>query len=392
MTWKEYETDLDKRLADLHSRVHRGTYRAQPSKRAYIPKADGRQRPLGIAALEDKIVQHAVVRVLNEIYEEDFKGFSYGFRPGRSQHDALDALWVGIMRKKVSWVLDADVRDFFGSISHEWMVKFLRHRIADRRILRLIQKWLRAGVSEDGQWSKSEVGTPQGAVVSPLLANIYLHYVFDLWVQHWRKHRAAGEVIVVRYADDSVLGFQYRADAERFLRDWRERLQQFGLELHPDKTRLIEFGRFTVASRKQRGEGKPETFDFLGFTHICGQSRKNGKFLVLRKTMRKRLLTKLKELKEEFRHRWHESVADLGRWLRSVVQGYFNYHAVPGNIASLRSFRLEVARRWLRALRRRGQKHPMTWERLQPIADHWLPLPKILHPYPNLRFDTRHLR
>ena len=392
MTWKEYEMDLDKRLADLHSRVHRGTYRAQPSKRAYIPKADGRQRPLGIAALEDKIVQHAVVTVLNQIYEEDFKGFSYGFRPGRSQHEALDALWVGIMRKKVSWVLDADVRDFFGTISHEWMVKFLQHRIADRRILRLIQKWLRAGVSEEGQWSKTEVGTPQGSVVSPMLANVYLHYVFDLWVQHWRKHRATGEVIVVRYADDSVLGFQYRADAERFLRDWRERLQQFGLELHPDKTRLIEFGRFAVASRKQRGEGKPETFDFLGFTHICGQSRKNGKFLVLRKTMRKRLLKKLNELKEELRQRWHDSVAELGRWLKSVVQGYFNYHAVPGNIASLRSFRLEVTRRWLRALRRRGQKHPMTWDRLQPAVDHWLPLPKILHPYPNLRFDARHLR
>jgi len=392
MTWKGYETNLDQRLADLHSQVHRGTYRAQPSKRAYIPKADGRQRPLGIAALEDKIVQHAVVRVLNQIYEEDFKGFSYGFRPGRSQHQALDALWVGIMRKKVSWVLDADIRDFFGSISHEWMVKFLQHRIADRRILRLIQKWLRAGVSEQGQWSKTEVGTPQGAVVSPLLANIYLHYVFDLWVQHWRKHRATGEVIVVRYADDSVLGFQSRADAERFLRDWRERLQQFGLELHPDKTRLIEFGRFAAASRKRRGEGKPETFDFLGFTHICGQSRKYGKFLVLRKTMRKRLLAKLKELKEELRHRWHDSVADLGRWLRSVVQGYFNYHAVPGNIASLRSFRVEVRRRWMRALRRRGQKHAITWDRLQAIADPWLPIPKILHPYPNLRFDARHPR
>jgi group II intron reverse transcriptase/maturase len=347
---------------------------------------------LGVAALEDKIVQHAVVRVLNQIYEEDFKGFSYGFRPRRSQHDALDALWVGIMRKKVSWVLDADIRDFFGSISHEWMMKFLQHRIADRRILRLIQKWLRAGVSEEGQWSKTEVGTPQGAVVSPLLANIYLHYVFDLWVQHWRKRRATGEVIVVRYADDSVLGFQFCGDAERFLRDWRERLQQFGLELHPDKTRLIEFGRFAAASRKRRGEGKPETVDFLGFTHICGQARRSGKFLVLRKTMRKRLLAKLKELKEELRHRWHDSVADLGRWLRSVVQGYFNYHAVPGNIASLRSFRAEVRRRWMRALRRRGQKHPMTWERLDRVADPWLPIPKILHPYPNLRFDARHAR
>jgi len=392
VTWKEYETDLDKRLEDLYSRVHRGAYRAQPSKRAYIPKEDGRQRPLGIAALEDKIVQHAVGTVLNQIYEEDFLGFSYGFRPGRSQHDALDALWVGIMRKKVSWVLDADIRDFFGTISHEWLVKFLQHRIADRRILRLIKKWLRAGVSEDGEWSKTEVGTPQGAVISPLLANVYLHYVFDLWVQHWRKHRATGEVIVVRYADDSVLGFQCRADAERFLQEWSERLRKFGLELHPDKTRLIEFGRFAAVSRKQRGEGKPETFNFLGFTHICGQSRKNGKFLVLRKTVRKRFLAKLKQLREELRRRWHQPVAELGKWLRRVVQGYFNYHAVPGNLASLSSFRLEVSKRWLRALRRRGQKHPMTWVRLRPVIERWLPLPTLLHPYPNLRFDAKHLR
>ena len=392
MTWKEYETDLDKRLEDLHSRVHRGAYRALPSKRAYIPKTDGRQRPLGIAALEDKIVQHAVGTVLNQIYEEDFLGFSYGFRPGRSQHDALDALWVGIMRKKVSWVLDADIRDFFGSISHEWMVKFLQHRIADRRILRLIKKWLRAGVSEDGEWSKTEVGTPQGSVISPLLANVYLHYVFDLWVQQWRKHRATGEVIVVRYADDSVLGFQYRTDAERFLQDWRERLRKFELELHPDKTRLIEFGRFAAASRKQRGAGKPETFDFLGFTHICGQSRKNGKFLVLRKTVRKRLFAKLKELKEELRRRWHEPVAELGQWLRSVVQGYFNYHAVPGNFASLNRFRQEVSKRWFCALRRRGQKHPITWTQLDPLIKRWLPNPKILHPYPDLRFDAKYLR
>ena len=392
VTWKDYETDLDKRLEDLHSRVHGGTYRAQPSKRAYILKADGRQRPLGIAALEDKIVQHAVGTVLNQIYEEDFKGFSYGFRPGRRQHDALDALWMGIMRKKVNWVLDADVRDFFGSISHEWMVKFLQHRIADRRILRLIKKWLRAGVSEDGEWSKTEVGTPQGSVISPLLANVYLHYVFDLWVQHWRKHRTSGELIVVRYADDLVLGFQHRGDAEQFLQDWWERLQKFGLELHPDKTRLIEFGRFAAANRKKRGEGKPETFNFLGFTHICGQSRKNGKFLVLRKTIRKRLLAKLRQVKDELRVRMHQPLAELGKWLRSVVQGYFNYHAVPGNLASLQSFRLEVSKRWLRTLFRRSQTSRMTWKRLAAFVEQWLPLPKILHPYPNLRFDAKHLR
>ena len=392
LTWQEYETDLDKRLENLHSRVHRGAYHALPSKRAYIPKQDGRERPLGIAALEDKIVQHAVGRVLTQMYEEDFLGFSYGFRPGRRTHDALDALWVGIMRKKVSWVLDADIRDCYGSFSHEWMVKFLQHRIGDRRILRLIQKWLRAGVLEDGAWSETEKGTPQGSVISPLLANVYLHYVFDRWVQHWRTHRATGEVIVVRYADDSVLGFQFRADAERFLREWRERLQKFGLELHPDKTRLIEFGRFAAANRKQRGEGKPETFNFLGFTHICGQSRKNGKFLVLRKTIRKRLLAKLKEVKDELRMRMHRPLAEVGKWLRSVVQGYFNYHAVPGNLASLQSFRLEVCKRWLRVLFRRSQKSRMTWGRIASFAEHWLPLPKILHPYPNLRFDAKHPR
>ena len=308
-TWKEYETGLDEKLVDLHGQIHRGTYRAQPSKRTYIPKADGRQRPLGIAALEDKIAQQAVVTVLNQIYEEDFLGFSYGFRPGRSQHDALDALWVGILRKKVNWILDADVRGFFDNLSHEWLVKFIEHRIADQRILRLIQKWLRAGVSEEGKWSKTEVGTPQGAVASPLLANIYLHYAFDLWVKHWRKHHATGDVIVVRYADDIVAGFENRADAERFLQEWKERLLKFGLELHPDKTRLMEFGRDAAENRKQRGEGKPEVFNFLGFTHMCGKTRKAGRFIVKRKTIRKRLSAKLRELKEELRRRWHQPVA-----------------------------------------------------------------------------------
>ena len=392
LRWQEYERDLDKRLADLHSRLHRGTYRALPSKRAYIPKPDGRQRPLGIAALEDKIVQQAVGTVLNQIYEEGFLGFSYGFRPGRSAHDALDALYVGLIRKKVNWVLDADIRDCFGSFSHTWMVTFLQHRIGDRRILRLVKKWLRAGVLEDGEWSETEKGTPQGSVISPRLANVYLHYVFDLWVQHWRKHRAAGEVIVVRYADDSVLGFQCRADAERFLREWRERLQKFGLELHPDKTRLIEFGRFAAHDRKVRGEGKPETFNFLGFTHICGQAWKNGKFTVLRKTMRKRLLAKLKEVKIALRRRMHQPLAEVGRWLRSVVQGYFNYHAVPGNLASLRNFRYEVRKRWLRAIRRRSQRSGNTWALLERFAAQGLPVPKILHPYPLLRFDAKHLR
>jgi RNA-directed DNA polymerase len=390
--WKEYETDLDEKLADLHSRIHRGSYRAQPSKRAYIPKADGRRRPLGIAALEDKIVQQAIAAVLNQIYEEDFLGFSYGYRPRRSQHQALDALWVGVMRKKVNWILDADVRGFFDNLSHEWMVKFIEHRIADRRILRLVQKWLKVGVSEEGKWSKTEVGTPQGAVISPLLANIYLHYVFDLWVRHWRKHHATGDVIVVRYADDIVAGFENRADAERFLQQWKDRLQKFGLELHPDKTRLIEFGRSAAANRKQRGEGKPEVFDFLGFTHMCGTARKTGGFIVKRKTIRKRLSAKLRELKEELRRRWHQRVAEVGKWLKSVVQGYFNYHAVPGNLDSLNSFRAQVIFRWYRALRRRSQRDRMTWDRFWPLVDRWIPSAKILHPHPNVRFDAIHLR
>ncbi len=392
VTWKEYETGLDEKLADLQSRIHRGTYRAQPSKRAYIPKADGRQRPLGIAALEDKVVQQAVVTILNQIYEEDFLGFSYGFRPGRSQHQALDALWVGIMRRKVNWILDADIRGFFDHLSHEWLVKFIEHRIADRRILRLIQKWLRAGVSEEGKWSKTEVGTPQGSVASPLLANVYLHYVFDRWVQHWRKHQATGDMVVVRYADDIVAGFENRADAERFLSEWKERLQKFGLELHPDKTRLIEFGREAAKNRKQRGEDKPEVFDFLGFTHMCGKTRKTGRFIVKRKTIRKRLSGKLGELKEELRRRWHQPVAEIGKWLKSVVQGYFNYQAVPGNMDSLNSFRAQVIWRWHRALRRRSQRSRMTWERFWPLVDRWIPSAKILHPHPNVRFDARYPR
>jgi RNA-directed DNA polymerase len=392
MTWQEYGTNLEGRLADLHCRIHRGTYRAQPSKRAYIPKAEGRQRPLGIAALEDKVVQQAVVTVLNQIYEEDFLGFSYGFRPGRSPHHALDALWVAIMRKQVNWILDADIRGFFDSLSHGWLVKFIEHRIADRRIVRLIRKWLRAGVSEEGKWAKTEIGTPQGAVVSPLLANIYLHYVFDLWVRHWRKHYATGDVIVVRFADDIVAGFEHQADAERFVQEWKDRLQKFGLELHPDKTRLIEFGRHAAEHRKQRGEGKPEVFNFLGFTHICGKTRKTGRFIVKRKTITKRLSAKLAELKAELRRRWHQPVVEVGAWLRSVVQGYFNYHAVPGNMDSLNSFRAQLIWRWYRALRRRSQRDRMSWERYWRLVDRWIPSAKILHPHPNVRFDARYPR
>ncbi len=393
MTWAEYgDVGLLDRLRDLHERIHRRTYRAQPSKRAWIPKPDGRQRPLGIASLEDKIVQQAVKTVLEQIYEEDFVGFSYGFRPGREPHNALDALWVGISQRKVSWVLDADIRGFFDTIDHEWLLKFVGHRIADRRILRLIRKWLRAGVSEDGMWEKTTVGTPQGAVISPLLANIYLHYVFDLWVQWWRKQHAQGDVIVVRYADDFVMGFQHQADAERCLRDLRERLQKFGLALHPDKTRLIEFGRFAAERRSKRGQGKPETFDFLGFTHHCGTTRK-GTFTVKRKSIAKRMRAKLQALKVQLVRRMHEPLEYVGKWLRSVVQGWFNYHAVPGNSQCLGQFRTLVGNLWMRVLRRRSQKGDCwTWERMSRLLRCWLPPARILHPYPNQRLVVRYLR
>jgi group II intron reverse transcriptase/maturase len=391
VTWQDYEAGLEDRLIDLHGRVHRGAYRAQPSRRVYIPKSDGRQRPLGIAALEDKIVQQATVTILNQIYEEDFLGFSYGFRPGRSQHDALDALAVAIDQRKVNYILDADVRSFFDNLRKDVLLKFVEHRVDDRRILRLIQKWLNAGVMEDGKWSNTETGTPQGSVASPLLANIYLHYVFDLWVHAWRQKKALGEVIVVRYADDTVLGFQYQKDADCFLEDLRERLKKFGLELHPDKTRRIEFGRFAEQSRKKRGEGKPETFDFLGFTHISGKDR-NGKFALKRKTIAKRMRAKLHEIKQELRRRMHDPVEQTGKWLRSVVQGYFNYYAVPGNLQRLSVFRERVTRFWRWTLCRRGQKHQPNWARIHLWAMKWLPTPSTLHPYPNVRFAAIHPR
>lgn len=385
VTWRQYGEELETHLPDLHERVQSGRYRAKPSKRIWIPKSDGRQRPIGIAVLEDKVVQQAVVRVLNQIFEEDFLGFSYGFRPGRNQHNALDALWVGITQRKVNWVLDADIRSFYDTIDHGWLVKFVEHRIADSRLLRLIRKWLRAGVSEDGKWSKTEVGTPQGSVISPVLANIYLHYVLDLWVRNWRKS-AHGDVIIVRYADDWVMGFQYRKEAERFLHELQGRMAKFGLEPHPEKTRLIEFGRFAAANRSKRGEGKPETFDFLGFTHICAKTRKDKRFTIRRKTIAKRLRAKVKEVKEEILRRRHEPVPELGKWLRSVVQGHLNYYAVPGNKQSTDAFRSEVMRGWFRALRRRSQKaRNLTWERFKRLVRTWLPTSRVKHPYPNQR-------
>jgi len=392
MTWQDYGPDVEKRSADLHGRVHRGAYRAQPSKRARIPKADGRERLLGIAALEDKIVQQAVKTVLEQIYEEDFLGFSYGFRPGRSCHNALDALWVGIAHRKVNWVLDADIRGFFDNIDHGWLLRFLEHRIADRRILRLIRKWLVAGVSEDGQWSKTTVGVPQGSVISPSLANVFLHYVFDLWANQWRSRRARGSMIMVRYADDFVVGFQDRGDAERFLRDLRKRFEAFGLQLHPEKTRLIEFGRYAAERRKERGEGRPETFNFLGFTHFCGTTRR-GTFTIKRKSIAKRMRAKLQEIKQRLAFHRHDAVGEVGRWLRSVVQGWFNYHAVPGNSARLDRFRTHVQRLWQRVLRTRSQKgRCWTWDRMKRLIERWLPKALILHPYPEQRLIVKYPR
>jgi RNA-directed DNA polymerase len=393
VTWHEYGEQLESRLLDLQGQVQSGRYRAKPSKRIWIPKPDGRQRPIGIAALEDKIIQQAVVRVLNQIYEQDFLGFSYGFRPGRGQHNALDAIWVGITQKKVCWVLDADLRSFFDTINHTWLMKFVERRIADPRMLRLIRKWLRAGVSENGEWSKTEVGTPQGSVISPLFSNIYLHYVLDEWVSNWRKKQARGEVIIVRYADDYVMGFQHRGEAERFLSESKERFAYYGLEIHSEKTRLIEFGRFAEENRKRRGLGKPETFDFLKFTHICARTRRNNCFTIRRKTIAKRLQTKLKEVRKEIMRRRHEPVPEQGKWLRSVVQGHLNFFGVPGNQDAVDSFRTQVCRAWLFALRRRSQKgRGLTWERIKRLVLTWLPSAKVQQPYPHQRFRVSHPR
>ena len=382
-TWRHYGEQLEDNLKALSDRLKRGAYRAKPVKRAYIPKPDGRQRPLGVTTLEDKIVQRATVEVLNAIYETDFLGFSYGFRPGRSPHDALNALSAGIMTRKVSWVLDADIRGYFDVISHEWLVKFIEHRIADRRVIRHIKKWLNAGVLEDGSRTYSEEGVPQGGSVSPMLANVYLHYVFDLWVKRWRNRQAAGDVIVVRFCDDVVVGFQYQQDAEGFLEALRKRFRKFNLELHEDKTRLIEFGRFAVQNRKRQGKGKPETFDFLGFTHICGKTRK-GKFVVLRYTIAKRMRAKLLELKGELRRRLHWPVPVVGKWLRVVLLGHYRYFGVPGNIRKIGAFKYHISLLWFRTLRRRSQRYRLIWERMSRLINRWLPRPRICHTYPDL--------
>lgn len=388
VTWREYEEELDEQVDKLWEAVQSGRYRALPSRRVYIPKADGKQRPLGIAALEDKIVQQAVVTVLTPIYEADFLGFSYGFRPGRNQHQALDAVVVGVLAKRVNWVLDADIKAFFDTVEHAWMMRFLEHRIGDRRILRLIRKWLTAGVVEHGTKTEVQIGTPQGAVISPLLANIYLHYVFDLWAHRWRSREAQGGVMIVRYADDSVLGFESKTDVDRFLEDLKERLATFGLTLNEDKTRMLQFGRFAAQQRARQGLSKPPTFDFLGFTHICGTSRSNGWFQLKRLTSAKRMRASLKAIRQALMRRMHEPIPAVGRWLRRVVQGYFNYHAVPGNVYRLGFFRTEVSRAWLHALRRRGQRRRMPWSRFGPLVERYLPRVRVLHPYPHQRFAS----
>ena len=387
-TWRHYGETLEDNLQNLSHRLKRGAYRAKPVRRAYIEKNDGRKRPLGVPVLEDKIVQRATVEVLNAIYEADFQGFSYGFRPGRSQHQALDALYTGLLTRKVNWVLDLDIRGFFDALSHEWLVKFVEHRIADRRVVRLIQKWLNAGVLEDGKRTRTDEGTPQGGSASPLLANVYLHYVFDLWVQAWRQKRAHGDVIVVRFADDIVVGFNSKADADQFRAELTERMQKFHLELHPEKTRLLEFGPYAIDNRKRRGEGKPETFNFLGFTHICVKKRSNGQFTVLRQTIRQRLQTKLNEVKAELQRRMHAPIPEQGKWLRAVVGGHFRYYGVPMNKPALVLFRFQVAWLWQRSLSRRSQNGRVLWNRMRRLITRWLPLPSVCHPYPLRRMGV----
>ena len=391
VTWQEYERNVEDNIRALHDRVHRGAYRAQPSRRVWIPKPDGRQRPLGVASLEDKIVQQAVVWVLQSIYEQDFLGFSYGFRPGRGCHQALDALSVALTTKPVNWVLDADIEGFFDAIDHDWLIKFLEHRVGDPRLLRLIRKWLRAGVSDEGEWSESKVGTPQGAVSSPLLANVCLHYVLDLWVHWWRTHRCRSAVVIVRYADDFVIGFHSQSEARACLDALRTRLATFGLKLHEGKTRLIEFGRYAIDNRKRRGDGRPESFDFLGFTHFCAKTRAHGRFTVRRYSIAKRVRATLAAIKDRLRKRMHRPLGETARWLRSVVQGWLQYFAVPGNTQRINRFVNEVIRLWLHVIRNRSQKgkHGWNWVRMKRFAQKHLPKPHIMHAYPSKRFGAQ---
>jgi len=388
-SWAQYGEQLEGNLVDLHERIHRGSYHPHPSRRVYIPKESGGKRPLGVAALEDKIVQRALVEVLNAIYEVDFRGFSYGFRVGRSQHDALDALATAIKQTKLGWIVDLDIEKFFDRLDQSWLIRFLEHRIADRRVIRLIHTWLKAGVMEDGQWMSSESGSPQGSVISPLLSNVFLHYVFDLWAERWRRREGRGNVIFVRYADDIVGGFQHEVQARKFLSALRDRLKSFALTLHPKKTRVIQFGRFAQRDRAVRGQGKPETFAFLGFTHMCDRHR-DGSFQLRRETRRDRFRLKLREVRQELRRRMHHSVKSQGEWLGQMMRGYFAYHAVPTNSHRLMSFRYHVLVMWRWMLRRRSQKDRTTWARMDQLKDRWLPRPIVLHPWPEARFLVKH--
>jgi len=390
-TWRDYYEGHWDRIENLRERIHKGSYRAQPSRRAYITKEDGSQRPLGIAALEDKIVQQAICTVLNQIYETDFADFSYGFRENRSQHDALDALYVGITSRKINWILDADIKGFFDNLNHEMLLNLLKKRIGDKRVLRLISKWLKTGYIEDGKRIRQETGTPQGSVISPLLANVYLHYVLDTWAACWRRTKAKGDMIIVRYADDFVIGFQYHEEAETFLADLEQRLSSYELTLHPKKTRLIEFGRYAASNRKRKGKGKPETFDFLGFTHMCTTNRK-GYFFLRRKTIRKRFKKKLEAVKGELKKKMHAKLNVTGKWLAAVITGHVNYYGVPGNMDTVKEFYKQCMRHWLRTLRRRSQKGKrLTWEKFQRITEKLIPRPRLVHPFPEQRFWRQRL-
>ncbi len=380
VTWEHYGSELDGRLRELHERLHKGSYRARPARRVFIAKADGSERALSVWCLEDKIVQQALIAVLNAVYEVDFQGFSYGFRPGRGQHDALDALSVGLTRRRVNWVLDTDIQSFFDKMSHDWILQFLQHRIGDHRVLRLIRKWLTVGIMTDNGRLAGVEGAPQGAVISPLLANIYLHYVLDLWTRQWRSRNARGDVIIVRYADDVVLGFEFESEGRRYERQLQDRLAAFGLNLHPDKTQLIRFGRLARQNQRQLDGGKPPTFDFLGFTHYCTISRAYGHFVVGRKTIKKRMVSSVKEIKRQLRVRLHDPIGHTGEWLRRVVQGHLNYFAVPGNSKSLQFYLFRVRRYWLRSLRRRSQRTRMNWERFRLLCARFLPPIRITHP------------
>ena len=388
-TWKSYGENLEANLLDLAQRLQRGGYHAKPVRRVFIAKADGKQRPLGVPVLEDKIVQRSTTEVLNAIYEIDFLDMSFGYRPGKSQHNCLDVLFNDIQTKRVNWILDADIRGFFDNLSHEWIVKFIEHRIKDERVIRLIQKWLKAGVMINGRREETDEGVPQGGSISALISNIYLHYVLDLWIDQRQKDKSRGEINAVRFADDFVVGFEHKSEAMKFLADLKERMLKFGLELHPVKTRILQFGRFAARDRKKRKEGKPETFNFLGFTHICGLTLKNRKFTILRHTINKKLRMKLSEIRTELRRRMHRSIADQGKWLRSVVGGHFRYYGVPNNQKALGSFHYQVADIWYRTLKRRSQKSRLLWPRMKKIRDRWLPPVRVHHPYPYERLRVR---